>query len=1181
MATNAVSQNSTNQPGNVVTPNVQNPSGTAPTQAVVTQLPGGVTQINAPSDEASQVAARAQIASELARLQTPQPTAPAPAPVVQAPAPQAPGTIQNVSSLGQTPAPAPQPTVGVASYNPGEVRPTTSAGVQSNTPPTQTDYATNISAQEQSRSPNGTAVTPEDRISAVTNLAKQGFTDVAQLQNYLNNTQAGGLPTGYTTQEIQQILAQNPSTKPTAATSATDGIQSGITQLQNILNGTQKTIVDPALMTNLTNALTQANSGVVTSDLATNIKNTINGIISNFQTLSLPQLPDFTGEISALKSRTTELSNLMDNPNTDPAMQQFLALEQQNASDRISQIQDIQERSQAEYDKQTETNKQADARAIVAMAGARLTGSPVAADYLTSVALAGRRALTEITTAQNHAITEAESAFRKDDIDLALKKIDLAETRRSQYFDLLGKQVDIEQKVYQAKTDQVRLQSDLQDKYEARKQKEQDFVTTQMKDYADKGIDASVIPDSFFNDYATKFGTTSDFARTLYQGSLQDQKSKDAETFNKNTEAFYKAAQSLPANSDQVLYRPNLDGTFTSIARSKIQTNPDYDTFNVTKNGKQYAVYVDKTDPTNKKEVELGNVDPKTTFKEDAIGNTIAITDNGDGTFTSKTVIDYMGNPNGSTAVTNTLSQLNSTGNTFTQSSGTPTWTQTYPDGSVHQRGNTPAPECGQFVNDVLKTSFPDSLGGKIAQCDPTIGTKTNPVKVGDAIVTAEAAGTGHVAIINSIGSDEKGQYYTLTESNYKKNDKGQGIVTNTRKIYANNALIKGYGRGSENPATKPMTGPQLPADNKMSWTVDAPVGSPVMTAAKNGTVQDVVQVGQYKDGSPMYMVSIKDNDTGTITNYSGLKNSEVRIGSSWSSSEVPPSMGTTGTGGHTVDVRNGDGSPMAPTGEVDTQKYGTWGDLPSIPPKIRPNIETIRNDIEAGKIDLDTAVKRVKSDPLLSRVSSSVVLDDLGASYKYAQAQQKEKDDAKAAASDLKNQNKDYTQQDNLRKEVQGLQEVKELKTTRDSFSIINALASKRGTDGTLSGAGDMSMIFAYMKMLDPNSTVREGEFANAENAGGISSTVQNTYNKIIKGNRLTKDQVDRFQQEAKTLYDSKASQVQPTIDFYSNLAKQRGFDPSEVIPDVTLKTNAADSIKTGSTWTDPKTGETFTVND
>ena len=111
---------------------------------------------------------------------------------------------------------------------------------------------------------------------------------------------------------------------------------------------------------------------------------------------------------------------------------------------------------------------------------------------------------------------------------------------------------------------------------------------------------------------------------------------------------------------------------------------------------------------------------------------------------------------------------------------------------------------------------------------------------------------------------------------------------------------------------------------------------------------------------------------------------------------------------------------------------------------------------------------------------------------------------------------------------------------------------------------------------MLDPNSTVREGEFANAQNAGGVASTIQNTYNKILKGNRLTADQVETFKNEAKTLYDSKLCQVQPTIDYYKQLAEKRNFDPAEVIPDFSFK----DGGSVGNSWTDPTSGITYTIS-
>src|SRR6185369_7351906 len=71
-------------------------------------------------------------------------------------------------------------------------------------------------------------------------------------------------------------------------------------------------------------------------------------------------------------------------------------------------------------------------------------------------------------------------------------------------------------------------------------------------------------------------------------------------------------------------------------------------------------------------------------------------------------------------------------------------------------------------------------------------------------------------------------------------------------------------------------------------------------------------------------------------------------------------------------------------------------------------------------------------------------------------------------------------------------------------------------------SPAGDISAIFAFMKVLDPTSVVREGEFATAQNAGSIPEKIQNIYNKAIEGTRLTDDQRSDFLKQAENFYSS-----------------------------------------------------------
>ncbi len=112
-----------------------------------------------------------------------------------------------------------------------------------------------------------------------------------------------------------------------------------------------------------------------------------------------------------------------------------------------------------------------------------------------------------------------------------------------------------------------------------------------------------------------------------------------------------------------------------------------------------------------------------------------------------------------------------------------------------------------------------------------------------------------------------------------------------------------------------------------------------------------------------------------------------------------------------------------------------------------------------------------------------------------------------------------------------------------RDAFQRV-ASASKNPD-----AAGDLSLIFAYMKILDPNSVVREAEFANAQNAAGVPDQVRNLYNRALSGERLNPNQRQQFTQQAQKLYGNAQRNQQQVMSQYSTRAQQFGLDPSYVI--------------------------------
>ena len=160
-----------------------------------------------------------------------------------------------------------------------------------------------------------------------------------------------------------------------------------------------------------------------------------------------------------------------------------------------------------------------------------------------------------------------------------------------------------------------------------------------------------------------------------------------------------------------------------------------------------------------------------------------------------------------------------------------------------------------------------------------------------------------------------------------------------------------------------------------------------------------------------------------------------------------------------------------------------------------------------------------------------------------------------KNRASEQKDRNKkpeiNFKDEQALRKEYASL--TKEFPKVRDAYLRIQA-----SSDGT--AASDLSLIFNYMKVLDPGSTVREGEFANAQNAAGVGTRIGNLYNQMVKGTRLSDEQRKEFLSTARNLYGEQEKTYQETVANYRGLATAYGLDPERSVPVSRVVTDAND---------------------
>jgi len=148
-----------------------------------------------------------------------------------------------------------------------------------------------------------------------------------------------------------------------------------------------------------------------------------------------------------------------------------------------------------------------------------------------------------------------------------------------------------------------------------------------------------------------------------------------------------------------------------------------------------------------------------------------------------------------------------------------------------------------------------------------------------------------------------------------------------------------------------------------------------------------------------------------------------------------------------------------------------------------------------------------------------------------------------------------------------------KEVFATNKDYAVIRDYAKKIEDLGKNPGpAASMALIFAYMKILDPGSVVRETEYANAENARSVPEGVRQVWNKVLSGVKLTEDQVKDFLSAATTVANAQKGQYTRSMQQYQGIAKRLNVDERNVIVDLDMLksddalNDARDAIKRGA---------------
>jgi len=246
-----------------------------------------------------------------------------------------------------------------------------------------------------------------------------------------------------------------------------------------------------------------------------------------------------------------------------------------------------------------------------------------------------------------------------------------------------------------------------------------------------------------------------------------------------------------------------------------------------------------------------------------------------------------------------------------------------------------------------------------------------------------------------------------------------------------------------------------------------------------------------------------------------------------------------------------------------------TFNALLSVQPLLQQQqeIEIKRQQAETSRLQAETAAEelRVKSDPesFLNEIKKKEL--DL----KIQGLKDKSGDDKLKSERELRNDFNKLAPIRNLRLAQTGAKKVAAI-----GGKVRKALNLPEGTELTneqfkqalidnpslVSAADDLSMVFNFMKTLDPNSVVRESEFRTAADAKAWvdknedlanQPVVKAIFAKVLTGQRLLPAQKAEMIRSAKLNLDQQIKAASPTIRQYRNIEERGDFDKGFIVQD------------------------------
>lgn len=234
--------------------------------------------------------------------------------------------------------------------------------------------------------------------------------------------------------------------------------------------------------------------------------------------------------------------------------------------------------------------------------------------------------------------------------------------------------------------------------------------------------------------------------------------------------------------------------------------------------------------------------------------------------------------------------------------------------------------------------------------------------------------------------------------------------------------------------------------------------------------------------------------------------------------------------------------------GNVTAQKNLETGQIIPDPRAVTPTVPTTaigkaRQDLKAGLITQDD-FNTIKSTPKKFQTDVGKLLEDQKLAIEmFGAGSEQAKAIDEALSSAKKGEPPKLSDVSGIRKEF--------TKLSGDFIKLRDAIGKVQGAADNPSAAGDLAMIFNFMKILDPGSTVREGEFATAQNSAGVPERLRAQYNQIISGERLTVNQRADFLGTANRMFEGQSEKQVQLENSFRAIAERQNMNPDDVVVD------------------------------